>query len=132
MAIESDVQLKTYFEVNDFPTQVQFSSFIDSKYSKEAGMGVELGVLVDDEPIIIPSKRLFSKLIIWSPDVGTVVNLGDTVGGTQYLQAELLVQNVPRTFDIDIPFSLSSKTIYIQFDDGAGGGATGEVRYYIN
>ncbi|QDP50388.1 MAG: hypothetical protein Unbinned5350contig1001_3 [Prokaryotic dsDNA virus sp.] len=95
-------------------------------------MGVELGVLVDDEPIIIPSKRLFSKLIIWSPDVGTVVNLGDTVGGTQYLQAELLVQNVPRTFDIDIPFSLSSKTIYIQFDDGAGGGATGEVRYYIN
>lgn len=98
--IESDVQLKTYFEENDFPTEEEFINLIDSKYSKFHGLGTEINV-IDDEAIVIPIKRLLVRVIVWTTDASAIVNLGDTVGGVEYLEAEDLVQNVPRVFDID-------------------------------
>ncbi len=128
--IESDVQLKTYFEENDFPTEQEFINLIDSKYSKYAGLGVEVAV-VDDEAIVVPAKRVLSRVIVWTTEATAIVNLGDTVGGVEYLEAEDIVANVPRIFDIDPIFSLTPKTIHIQFDDGLGGGSVGNVVYYI-
>lgn len=130
MAIESDVQLKTYFEENDFPTEQEFINLIDSKYSKAQGLGIEVPI-IDDEAIVIPAKRLLTRVVAWTTDPTAIINLGDTIGGVEYLEAEGLVQNVPRVFDIDPIFSLLEKTVQVQFDDGLGGGATGTIIYFI-
>lgn len=130
MAIQSDTQLKTYFEENDFPTEEQFAHLIDSKYSKYSGLGTEVAV-IDDEEIEIPAKRVLVRVVAWTTDPTAIINLGDDVGETQYLDGEELVQNDPRVFDIDPVFSLAAKTINVQFDDGAGNGATGTILYFI-
>jgi len=132
MAIQSDTQLKTYFEENDFPTEQEFIHLIESKYSKYHGLGTEVAV-IDDETIDIPEKRLVDRVVVWTTEVTAIVNLGDTLGGKEYLDEEPLVANVPRVFDINPIFSLSgTKTVYLQFDDGLGNGSVGTMIFYAS
>lgn len=129
MAIESDDQIKTYFNTGDVPTEEHYHNFIDSKYSKFHGLGSSEITVQDDYQIQIPAKQMLVRIVVWATSAATI-NLGDTVGGKEYLDEEPLLANQPRIFDIDPVFSLTASSVYLQFDDNQGT-PQGQLIYFI-
>lgn len=129
MAIESDNQLKTYFNTGDVPTEENYHNFIESKYSRFHGLGSNEITVQDDYQIQIPAKQMLIRVVVWATSAATI-NLGDALGEKQYIDEEPLVANQPRIFDINPAFSLNAKSVFLQFD-GSQGTTAGQLIYYI-
>lgn len=128
MAIESDVQLKTYFNTGDVPTEEQYHNLIESKYSKYHGLG-NLVTVSGSFEIQIPANQMLSRIVVYTQNGDADISLGDTLGSKEHLEDEPLQNAVPRIFDIDPIFSISGQSVFLTF--GNSGVSLGTMIYYI-